>query len=96
MQTNSNSFFESIIGPYSFNFKDEIVNDINSNSLELDEPEEDEPNIPINSLDKRIPEIVIPIESSSSKSNVKVEKNKIFLTVYPKRVTIFTKAENKF
>ena len=96
LQTNSNSFFESIIGPYSFNLKYEIVNDINSKYIELDESKEDEPNIPINSLDKRIPEIVIPIESSSSKSNIKVEKNKIFLTVYPKRVTIFTKAENKF
>ena len=96
LQTNSNSFFESIIGPYSFNFKDEIENDINSNCIELDESKEDNPNIPINSLDKRIPEVVIPIESSSSKSNIKVEKNKIFSTVYPKRVTIFTKAENKF
>ena len=67
LPTNSNSFFDSIIRPYSFNLKDEIVNDINSNSLELDEPEEDEPNIPINSLDKRIPEIVIPIESSLKK-----------------------------
>ena len=95
LPTNSNSFLDGIIGPYSFNFKEEIDNDITSNSIELDESKEHNPNLPINSLDNRIPELVIPIESSSSKSNIRVEKNKIFLTVYPRRVTIFTKAENK-
>ena len=54
------------------------------------------PNIPINSLGKKIPEIIIPIESSSSKLNPKIEKNKIFMTIYPKRVTIFTRVESKF
>ena len=82
-----------ITGPCSFNFEDEIVNNINSKRIDFDEFKEENP---IHSLDKKIPEIIIPIESSSSASDIKIERKKIFLPIYPKRVTIFTKAENKF
>jgi hypothetical protein len=82
-----------ITGPCSFNFEDEIVNNINSKRIDFDEFKEENP---IHSLDKKIPEIIIPIESSSSESDIKIERKKIFLPIYPKRVTIFTKAENKF
>ena len=96
LPTNNNSFLDNAIGPCSFTLKDKIVSEINSSSLELEELNEEDRNIPINSLSQKIPEIIIPIESSSSKSNPKIEKNKIFMTIYPKRVTIFSKAENKF
>ena len=75
---------------------EDSTGEINSSSIELEELNEKDLNIPINSLGKKIPEIIIPIESSSSKLNPKIEKNKIFMTIYPKRVTIFSKAENKF
>ena len=96
LPTNNNSLLDNIIGPCSFNAEDKIVNEINSKNLELEELNEEEQNIPINSLSQKIPDIIIPIESSSSKLNQKIEKNKIFMTIYPKRVTIFSKAENKF
>ena len=35
--TNNNSIIESIIEPFSFNFNDEINNDINISSIELEE-----------------------------------------------------------
>ena len=94
--TNNNSIIESIIEPFSFNFNDEINNDINISSIELEESNEDNQNIPINSLNKRISDITIPIKSSSSGLNTKIERTKIFSTVYPKKVTIFTKADSKF
>ena len=93
LQTNNNSLLDIITGPCSFNFEDEIVNNINSKRIDFDEFKEENP---IHSLDKKIPEIIIPIESSSSESDIKIERKKIFLPIYPKRVTIFTKAENKF
>ena len=93
LQTNNNSLLDIITGPCSFNFEDEIVNNINSKRIDFDEFKEENP---IHSLDKKIPEIIIPIESSSSASDIKIERKKIFLPIYPKRVTIFTKAENKF
>ena len=96
LPTNNNSLLDNIIGPCSFNLKEKIVNEINCSSMELEELNEEDPNIPINLLNRKIPEIIIPIESSCSKSNPKVEKNKIFMTIYPKRVTIFTKSESKF
>ena len=82
-----------ITGPCSFNFEEEIVNDKNSKRIGLDESKEENQ---IHSLNKKIPELIIPIRSSSSESNIKIERKKIFLPIYPKRVTIFTKAENKF
>ena len=82
-----------ITGPCSFNFEDEIVNDKNSKRIGLDESKEENQ---IYSLNKKIPELIIPIRSSSSESNIKIERKKIILPIYPKRVTIFTKAENKF
>ena len=94
--TNNTSLLDSTIRPFSFHFHDEIVNDINSNSIELDDSKEENPKELINSLHQRLPEIIIPIESSSCKSNINIERNKIFLTVYPKRITIFTKSESKF
>ena len=93
---NNNSIINSIIEPFSFNFNDEINNDINISSIELEESNEDNQNIPINSLNKRISDITIPIKSSSSGLNTKIERTKIFSTVYPKKVTIFTKPEREF
>ena len=94
--TNNNSIIESIIEPFSFNFNDEINNDINISSIELEESNEDDQNIPINVLNKRVSDITIPIKSSSSGLNTKIERTKIFSTVYPKKVTIFTKPEREF
>ena len=94
--TNNNSIIESIIEPFSFNFNDEINNDINISSIELEESNEDNQNIPINVLNKRVSDITIPIKSSSSGLNTKIERTKIFSTVYPKKVTIFTKPEREF
>ena len=93
LQKNNFSIIDDKIKPYSFNYENERINGINSNGFELDELKKENH---IDSLDIRIPEIIIPIESSFPKSNTKIEKNKIFSIVYPKRVTIFTKAENKF
>ena len=64
-----------ITGPCSFNFEDEIVNNINSKRIDFDEFKEENP---IHSLDKKIPEIIIPIESSSSESDIKIERKKYF------------------
>ena len=94
--TNNNSIIESIIEPFSFNFNDEINNDINISSIELEESNEDDQNIPINVLNKRVSDITIPIKSSSSGLNTKIERTKIFSPVYPKKVTIFTKPEREF
>ena len=93
---NNNSIINSIIEPFSFNFNDEINNDINISSIELEESNEDDQNIPINVLNKRVSDITIPIKSSSSGLNTKIERTKIFSTVYPKKVTIFTKPEREF
>ena len=93
---NNNSIINSIIEPFSFNFNDEINNDINISSIELEESNEDDQNIPINMLNKRVSDITIPIKSSSSGLNTKIERTKIFSTVYPKKVTIFTKPEREF
>ena len=93
---NNNSIINSIIEPFSFNFNDEINNDINISSIELEESNEDEQNIPINVLNKRVSDITIPIKPSSSGLNTKIERTKIFSTVYPKKVTIFTKPEREF
>ena len=51
-----------ITGPCSFNFEDEIVNNINSKRIGLDESKEENQ---IHSLNKKIPELIIPIRSSS-------------------------------
>ena len=93
---NNNSIINSIIEPFSFNFNDEINNDINISSIELEESNEDDQNIPINVLNKRVSDITIPIKPSSSGLNTKIERTKIFSTVYPKKVTIFTKPEREF
>ena len=93
---NNNSIINSIIEPFSCNFNDEINNDINISSIELEESNEDDQNIPINVLNKRVSDITIPIKSSSSGLNTKIERTKIFSTVYPKKVTIFTKPEREF
>jgi len=94
--TNNNSIINSIIEPFSFNFNDEINNDINISSIDFEESNEDNQNIPINVLNKRVSDITIPIKSSSSGLNTKIERTKIFSTVYPKKVTIFTKPEREF
>ena len=87
---NNNLIIDSIILPWFFNFKDKIINVINPSSIALEESKEDNQNLPINSLNKRIPGITIPVQSSSVGLNTKN------FFVYPKKVTIFTKAENKF
>ena len=93
---NNNSIINSIIEPFSFNFNDEINNDINISSIDFEESNEDNQNIPINVLNKRVSDITIPIKSSSSGLNTKIERAKIFSTIYPKKVTIFTKPEREF
>ena len=76
--------------------KNEDIFPTNNNSIILEESNEDDQNIPINVLNKRVSDITIPIKSSSSGLNTKIERTKIFSTVYPKKVTIFTKPEREF
>ena len=85
----------NIIGPYFNKLKEGIIKDINTSSINLDESKEDTPNVLNNSLSQNISYVDIPIESSSFECNNKTKNKKIFLTIYPKRVTIFKKAENK-
>ena len=85
----------NIIGPYFNKLKVGIIKDINASSINLDESKEETPNVLNNSLSQSISCVDIPIESSSFECNNKTKNKKIFLTIYPKRVTIFKKAENK-
>ena len=93
--TNNNSEVGNIIGSYFNKLKEGIIKDINTSGKNLDESKEDTPNVINNFLNQSIPGENIPIESSYSGSDTKLYNKKIFLTVYPKRVTIFKKAENK-
>jgi len=92
---NNNSKVGNIIGPYFNKLKVGIIKDINASSINLDESKEETPNVLNNSLSQSISCVDIPIESSSFECNNKTNNKKIFLTIYPKRVTIFKKAENK-
>ena len=79
----------NIIGPYFNKLKEGIIKDINtSSSINLDESKEDTPNVLNNSLSQYISYVDIPIESSSFEYSNKNKNKKIFLTIYPKRVTI--------
>ena len=75
-----------ITGPCSFNFEEEIVNDKNSKRIGLDESKEENQ---IHSLDKKIPEIIIPIESSSSESDIKIERKKNIFAYLSKKGNYF-------
>ena len=83
----------NIIGSYFNKLKEGIIKDINTSGKNLDESKEDTPNVLNNSLSQSISCLDIPIESSSFKCSNKTKNKKIFLTVYPKRVTTFKKAE---